>query len=218
MADIKLICPHCGKEMFVSEHVSVQSIPCVSCKQQVPLPGKIAASTNLGLRKQPPHPAAPEQEGSSGSNQQDVRHAPPRPVEGRSVRRAAWRSRQQRKAVLSAMHLTLSVIVFIVLGAALLFMRFFHSPALLKEYGVWVVAFAYLAIIIASIKDNMFDALLCLVVPLYAFYYLFMVSSAVYLRAVVGAILIAFGYDFAVFIQIKSGVAINSVNTWIRSQ
>ena len=75
---------------------------------------------------------------------------------------------------------------------------------------------AYVAIVIAAIKDNMFDALLCLVVPLYVFYYIIAVSSAVYLRAVVAALLIGFGYDFSMFAKTQSEKAISAVDAWIR--
>jgi hypothetical protein len=227
MADIKLVCSHCGKEMYVSEHVSVPSLPCASCKQDVPLPGQTRASTTLGLRKPPPPPPepAPEEARASLKTRRNEPPGPPRPVESRSVKRAAWRSRQRHKAMLSTLHLTLSVILFIVLAAAVAYFRFLYAPGLpehefarIREYGVWILGGAYLAIVIAAVQDNMFDALLCLVVPLYVFYYLFMVSSAVYLRAIVAALLIGFGYDFAVFAQVQSERAYEAVNHWIVTQ
>lgn len=217
MADIRLVCPHCGKEMFVSEHVSVPSLPCAACKKDIPMAGPAKAVASLGLKKQP----VPEEQ--AAETQQPQSAAPVRPVEGRSAKRAAWRSRQNRKAMLSSLHLALSIILFVVLAAAAAAFRFWYAPRYLPSlnvqyYGVWIIAMAYVAIVIAAIKDNMFDALLCLVVPLYVFYYIIAVSSAVYLRAVVAALLIGFGYDFSMFAKTQSEKAISAVDAWIREQ
>ncbi len=217
MADIRLVCPHCGKEMFVSEHVSVPSLPCAACKKDIPIAGPAKTLPALSLKK----PPAPEEQ----VEEKPVSHssAPARPVERRNAIRAAWRARQNRKAMLSSFHLTLSTILFCILAAAAAAFRFWYAPRFLplpevQVYGVWIIGLAYAAIVIAAIKDNMFDALLCLVVPLYVFYYLFAVSSAVYLRAVVAALLIGFGYDFSMFAKVQSEKAMDAVNIWIREQ
>ncbi|MBI2437336.1 MAG: hypothetical protein HYV36_00775, partial [Lentisphaerae bacterium] len=65
----------------------------------------------------------------------------------------------------------------------------------LKYYGKLAIACAYFFSIGLALRDNMFDGLLSIVVPIYPFYYLFMLSGAVLTRALVGALLAVFGYD-----------------------
>lgn len=111
-------------------------------------------------------------------------------------------SRTRRQYIL----VTAGWLIFIGLGAVLLYFRFFSdlpglAPDSLKRYGMIAVGIAYVLSILLAIKDNMFDGLLAIVVPFYPFYYLFFTSGSIILRAFTAALLAAFGFDCLLFIQ-----------------
>jgi hypothetical protein len=94
----------------------------------------------------------------------------------------------------------------IALGAALIYLRFFAVlpdpvPELLKRCGLIAIAIIYGISIVLAIRDNMFDGLLAIVAPFYPFYYLYLNSGSIFLRAVATALLAAFGYDCALLVQ-----------------
>jgi len=104
-------------------------------------------------------------------------------------------------------------------AAVLSYVRFFGNSGAneetIKSLGMAAVALCYAAIIAMALRDNMFDGLLCIVIPFYPFYYLFTVSGAVMMRALVGALLVSFGYDCALFLQHWSSRAVEEGNTLI---
>lgn len=115
----------------------------------------------------------------------------------------------------------LSALVFLVLATGLVYIRFYGGWPLLpletlKWYGLLAIAAAYLLIIGLALRDNMFDGLLAIVVPLYPFYYLFFSSSAIFMRALVGALLVAFGYDTLLYLQGWAAVVIAAVRLWMQ--
>ena len=116
----------------------------------------------------------------------------------------------------------LAVLVFLVLAIGLVYVRFYGGwpgmpLATLKGYGMLALAAAYLFIIGLALRDNMFDGLLSIVVPLYPFYYLFFSSSAVFTRALVGALLVAFGYDTLLYLQGWAAGVVDAGHRWIQS-
>ncbi|MDP2991545.1 MAG: hypothetical protein Q8O57_13375 [Kiritimatiellota bacterium] len=137
------------------------------------------------------------------------------------VRRSAVLARDAHRVQAHALRAWLSALIFLVLAGGLAYIRFYGSwPGLpletLKWYGILAVAAAYLFIIGLALRDNMFDGLLSIVVPLYPFYYLFFSSSALFTRALVGALLVAFGYDTLLYLQGWADGIIDAVNHWIR--
>lgn len=111
-------------------------------------------------------------------------------------------------------------VLCIVAGAALVYLRFFADlpapvPESLKFYGMIAIGLVYLLSIALALKDNMFDGLLAIVVPLYPLYYLYATSGSIFLRAIATALLAAFGYDCALLIQIYALKVINGISYWI---
>ncbi len=137
------------------------------------------------------------------------------------ARRSASMARDTHWAQAHALRVWLSALIFLVLAGGLAYIRFYGGwPGMpletLKSYGMLAIAAAYLFVIGLALRDNMFDGLLAIVVPLYPFYYLFFSSSALFTRALVGALLVAFGYDTLLYLQGWAGVVSDAVHHWIQ--
>ena len=131
-------------------------------------------------------------------------------------------TRDNHRVKANLLKVWLSTLIFLVLAGGLAYIRFYGGwPGMpletLKWYGMLAIAVAYLFIIGLALRDNMFDGLLSIVVPLYPFYYLFFSSSALFTRALVGALLVVFGYDALLYFQGWAAGVIDAVNYWIRN-
>ena len=217
MADIQLTCPACGRLQTVSEFVEERVIACPACGQAMVLPERQPRKTGLELKRRgPPRPSEPAGQ-TDDLKPWDSTVGVPTPLTRlpKSARREMHRTKMHKLKV------RLSVLVFLVLTGGLVYIRFYGGwPGLPLEtfelYGLLAIAAAYLFIIGLALRDNMFDGLLAIVVPLYPFYYLFFLSSAVFTRALVGALLAAFGYDTLLHLQGWAAGVVNAVNYWIR--
>ena len=113
-------------------------------------------------------------------------------------------------------------LVFVVLGAAMWFARYgsYLQPQhveMIKTYGPYAVILLHVIIILTAFQDTVFQGILCILIPFYSFYYLFLVSDAFYLRAVGAGLLIGVGVDSALFFQTVANEVIDKVNAWIAS-
>lgn len=218
MADIQLTCPACGQLQTVSKFVEEPVLACPACGQALVLPERKDMSLGLRLKRRDP-PRTREQTvhadvpGSADNipsfsslvtrRSASIAHHDTRRVQARALR--AW----------------LSALVFLVLAGGLAYIRFYGDWPLLpletlKLYGLLAIAAAYLLVIGLALRDNMFDGLLSIVVPLYPFYYLFFSSSALFVRALVGALLVAFGYDTLIFLQGWAAGVVGAVKLWMQ--
>ena len=137
------------------------------------------------------------------------------------ARRSADTARDANWVKTNALKVWLSILIFLVLAGGLAYIRFYGGWPLmpletLKWYGMLAVAAAYLFVIGLALRDNMFDGLLAIVVPLYPFYYLFFLSGAVFIRALVGALLVVFGYDTLLYLQGWAAMVSDAVHRWIQ--
>lgn len=215
MADIILTCPTCGKQTPVSEYVSEKTTACPACGKELPIPAR--SSSSSGALKLKLSSSAtlftpiPVTTGGQGPAADPARPVPP-----------TGRKHRHRPAKSGLLIQILSWLVFVALGAALFFIRFRLGLSgadleTLKLAGLVAMGIAYLVIIGVAVHDNMFDGLLCIVVPLYPFYYLFLISSALFLRAIVCGLLVGFGYDYYFFLQALSLKVSDEVNHWIKN-
>lgn len=219
MADIQLFCPDCGKTHAVSEYIEKRSITCSACGQTISMPELKAASTDAGLKQRKelrlskPMPRMEEPRSETG--------APVLPTAAERI--SSGTARDMRRVRTSKRKTWLSGLIFIVLAGTLAYIRFYAdlpeiSPEKLKLYGILALAACYLLAIVIALRDNMFDGLLAIFLPLYPFYYLFFSCSNLYMRALVGALLAAFGYDLLLFLQAKGIAMSDGVNRWIVQQ
>ncbi len=219
MADIILTCPACGKQTPVSEHVSHRTVSCQACQQAIPMPERQRSpDSKLKLRSLAethiaPIPTPPSDD--AGNRLPTAGGRRPRTM-------AAGSRRDIRRIKISRMMQWLSWLVFVALATAMYLIRFQLdlpgiSPATLKTAGLVAVGIAYLVGIAAALRDNMFDGLLAIVVPLYPFYYLLLITNALFLRAIVAALLVGFGYDLMMFLQAGWTRVYNGINYWIQN-
>lgn len=217
MADIQFKCPACGRLQTVSEFVDASVMSCPACGQAVVRPARPPDKIVLELKRRDPrrlrdqalHADAP---GSAGN-------LPGLPA--LIARRSAGLRRDTNRVQVNTLKVWLSTLIFLVLAGGGAYIRFYAGwPTLpletFKLYGILAVAVAYLFVIVLALRDNMFDGLLAIVVPLYPFYYLFFSSSAVFTRALVGALLVTFGYDTLLYLQAWFAGVIDVVNRWIQ--
>lgn len=217
MADIQLTCPACGRPHTVSEFAEEAGLACPACGQAMVLPERQPRKTVLELKRRlPPRPreqAVPADTPGLAGNLSAV----PTPA----ARRSASMVRDTHRVQAHALKVWLSALVFLALAGVLAYIRFYGGwPGLpletLKWYGRLAIAAAYVLIIVLALRDNMFDGLLSIVIPLYPFYYLFLSSSAVFMRALVGALLVAFGYDTLLYLQGWAAGVSDVVRFWIK--
>ena len=75
------------------------------------------------------------------------------------------------------------------------------TPSLAATFvsaGVWTLLFLHITIVCYAFTDDAFYGILCLIIPGYSLYYLFIQADQMFFRAIVAAMMIAFGWDFAV--------------------
>ena len=213
MADIQLTCPACGRLQTVSEYVEEPAIPCPACGQTIALPERKPVNPGLHLkRRDPPRPR--EQAVHAGAA-----------VNGSALpslvaRRSANVARGDHWVQAHTLRVWLSALIFLALAGGLAYIRFYGGwPGMpletLKWYGMLAVAAAYLFAIGLALRDNMLDGLFAIVIPLYPFYYLFFSSGAVFMRALVGALLVAFGYDTLLYLQGWSIGLVDAIKLWV---
>ena len=186
---------------------------CPACGQAMALPERKPGKLGLELkRRAPPRP-----------REQAVKVNVPGSADNvYAVCRSASTARDINRIKANTLRVWLSTLVFLALAGGLAYIRFYGGwlgvpLETLKLYGMLAIAAAYLFIIGLALRDNMFDGLLSIVIPLYPFYYLFFSSSVVFMRALVGALLVAFGYDTLLYLQGWAVGVLDSVNHWIQN-
>jgi hypothetical protein len=113
-------------------------------------------------------------------------------------------------------------LLFFGVGGGMWFLRYgdvlsADRMAVLITYGPYLVLFMHVALTLLAFQDTVFQGILCLLIPFYSLYYIFMVSDAFYIRALCGGLLVGLGADAAVFFQETSSEVIAKVNAWISS-
>ena len=114
----------------------------------------------------------------------------------------------------------LSWIVFLVLTPILFRLRFGgvladKSLEDCKTYGMIGLGVIYGIVVLDAFRDEMFQGLLSLFIPPYTVYYLFFRSDSFGLRALLGALVIAFGYDTYLWAWGYASVFMQTSTAWI---
>jgi len=116
----------------------------------------------------------------------------------------------------------LSWLVFVILGGALGYLRYgdFLEPdelALMIKYGPYALLIVHIIIVVAAFNDSVFQGILCLLIPFYSFYYLFIVSDLFMLRAITGALIVGSGLDAYHFYHTVITQGSDRIQKWIES-
>lgn len=219
MADIQLVCPACGKTHAVSEYVEERSIACSACGQAILPPQRKSVKIGLGLKRR--EPSSPDEQIIRAEEPESETGAPVLPVAAERI--SAGTARDIRRVKADKRKVWLNGLIFIVLAGALAYIRFQAGlPGVplekLKLFGMLAIAAFYLLAVVLALRDNMFDGLLSIVVPLYPFYYLFFSCGNIFMRALAGALLVVFGFDLLLFLQGKAVEISGVVDHWIQHQ
>ena len=232
MADIIITCAACGNRITVSEFVSAESLVCMNCKANVPVtPQTVPAPATAGLKlaMATPPPAEPPrdvpgkkdrrrgkasrdiQEKQSVSNFSDVRkllHSSGRRVSPRRSRRMGNKN--------------WSWLVFALLMILLPWLRFWpgavpaaHLSTLILT-GVWALFGLHVVVVLYAFDDDPFHGVLSAILPGYSLYYLFIQADQFYLRSLVAALLLVFGWDASLAAQRIWRATYHDISSWIQ--
>jgi hypothetical protein len=215
VADIIITCNQCGNTITVSEFVTAESLTCIKCKAKVLIPPQrttpAAGVPKLRLAAQVPVADPAGQPGAPGSPMDpDVRQHLPKML---------TRSRQRKVTQFQVR--TLPWLLFFLLAAALACLRYWPqilAPDLLQTTilaGIWTLLFLHLSVACYAFSDEAFYGVLCLIIPGYTIYYLFFQSDKMFLRAVVGSLLIAFGWDAVLASRELWAEVYTTISIWI---
>jgi len=113
-------------------------------------------------------------------------------------------------------------IVFILIGAGMYALRYMNvlSPPHLRmliQYGPYVLLFIHIGLVLMALKDAIFQGILCLLIPGYSFYWLYMICDNFAVRAVVAGLLVGIGLDSLEFYQKVFNEIYNAVSTFINT-
>lgn len=196
---------------------------CPACGQAMALPERQGRNPGLELKRRDPPRSREQAVPADAPGLADNMSALPALVARRSASLTRDTHRGQANALTAnPLRVWLSALIFLALAGGGVYIRFYGGWPLmpletLQWYGMLAVAAAYLFTIGLALRDNMFDGLLSIVIPLYPFYYLFFSSGAVFARALVGALLVVFGYDTLLYLQGWAAGVVETVNRWISS-
>ena len=216
MTDVILTCPKCGKKTAVSEYYSENAAVCHACGYVFPMSErKRPSAIRLKQKEKPVEPVKASAHAFVNDNAVEMSSF--------FMRRSRILEREKRRVKVSRIVMRLSWLAFVILVAGLAYIRFYDRCQFIplekiKHYGIIAIGISYVVIICLALTDNMFDGLLCIIVPLYPFYYLFIVSGNVYMRAVIGALLVVFGYDFLLVAQALFAGWYEKINYLIQSK
>lgn len=218
MADITLTCARCGAEITLSQYAQPDSLVCSKCQAPLAMPAAEQLNSERllpeNIRKAKADAAA-----AKAANP-DKRDIPLLDITSQI------HHRKRRVRMDSLMPTAKAFALFLVLTAVFVYLRFFNGYqlflakddlALLRIGGTVAILFFHVSIVIEALTNDFLTGLLCLLVPGYSLYYLFTESDSFWLRAIMMALIIAFGKDFAYYVQDYAMSLFNFINAWLES-
>jgi DNA-directed RNA polymerase subunit RPC12/RpoP len=220
MADITLTCSQCGNQITISEHDTAETVKCMKCANRVPVP-----------KREPAQVAAPPPKLKMAQPAEPAPAAAPAPTAGKPVKKLVDRDqrhylprslKRRRRERATTGHLYWPWVIFVVLGVALTVLRYSHILGpdlvdLLRTGGICAVFFIHVSLIAYAFGEDAFQGVLCAIVPGYSLYYLFFQSDQFYFRAILAALLVAFGLDTWVTIRDFTYESYIDIKYWIET-
>ena len=209
MADIDLQCPECGKTMRFSEFANEKAFVCRGCGVKLEKPSSTAGKIDSAASGLPS--TADDKSEADGADEQI-------PNVWQLRRQSA--SRRSTRAKVS--HSVFAWILFAVIAGFAGFMRYSNGLSeqhleLIRNYGWLFVIGCHVIIVLIAFEESVFQGILSLLVPLYSFYYFFLVCDHFYARAILGGILVGIGQDSMEVLIEKAYQAYQAVSAWIAS-
>lgn len=193
---------------MVSEFADRGAVVCGTCGTPLRDPGRVTQKSALTFRKRDTGDflvTAQSTVTQRGPLRRSLRH----------------QTKRKRARVYFAKHL-LNWLLFAVLAGIMAYLRYGGglSPqnlALFRRFGPWVLLGFHLLVVLEAFRDSVFQGILCLIIPLYSVYYLFLLSDQFLLRSIVAGTLVGIGEDgFWVLRDLVIEVT-TAVESWIRS-
>ena len=208
MADIDIQCPECKSITSVSEFASEASVKCGSCGHKLEQPDNVNQydrKPKIGLKRKRDTSTGEAGESAPGFLQTM------KPPERRKAK-SEWRASQHIVAWL----------LFILIGCAAGFARYGNYVdkdilGVVAQYAPLVVIAFHVLTVLKAFQDSVFQGILCLLVPFYSLFYLFVMSDDFYLRGVFAGLLVGIAQDSYFFFQAQASNIYNSVTAWIAS-
>lgn len=209
MADLQLTCTRCFTVTTVSEFVDDSALVCRSCGATLARPARTEGSTKKK------HKVSAERPAGVGGDQQSG-YTEGNPAE---LWPGGSRSPKPRKKA-RVVHHWYALALFVVFGGTMAVLRYGNvldagRMDVLHTFAAPAAIVLHLLIVLKAFEDQVFQGILCLLVPFYSLYYLFAVSDAVYIRALVGGILVGIAQDAAEVIQVEFFRVCEYVRAWI---
>jgi hypothetical protein len=219
MADVEVKCEQCGAPVILSEYAAIATISCRACG--APLRAQPSSPTDnvqerLKLRQQERTPEPGEELTPAGPTDSET---------GESTWRFDRYIQQSRENIQTEAKQTgviWSWVCFLLIAMLMASIRFLYILPdtyleMLKLYGPYVALAMHVAIILMAFKDTVFQGILCLLIPGYSVFYLFLVSDNFWVRAVFGGVLVGIGFDSAIFYKEVASNVYHAVTDYIAS-
>lgn len=225
MADLIITCPTCGNTIPVSEFVDADRLFCMKCKtkiqvpERIPEPSAVVQRLKLAVEKSPEPPPPPEP-AQSGRQKKKSLFKAPKPNDVRQYLPKAKKKIQKRRATVFEAKV-LPWLLFIVLALILSWLRYWPGAlqgdilSALITGGIGVLLFIHITVICYAFGDDSFYGMLCLIIPGYSLYYLFIQADQMILRSTMAALMIAFGWDAVLAAQQLWAEVYATVSLWI---
>lgn len=210
MADVQITCPKCSTTLTISEFADAGNLVCRSCgeplkKPESPKQKSKAAAIKTASAETLQETSQTSEGQSLGGNWQ--------------VTQTAARIKRPKQKF----HMTPGIwawVIFIILGGIMAYLRYGggflgENTAMIYMYGPIVVATIHLMVVLKSFKDSVFQGVLCLLVPGYSLYYLFLVADDFILRGIAGGIFVGIGQESFKFFLDEAHIIIKMINDWI---
>lgn len=213
MADIVLTCDKCGNRFSISEYVTSETITCAKCKNTVTIPARapdLPVVQRLKFAKTEPEPE-PQRAAMEDVDAAKYRQGMP------DVRRTT-RRRVRRRG--SSSHLLWPWVIFIVLASVLCYLRFVPGAIdvdMLVKAAITAIFVLHFTVVTIAFADDAFSGVLCAIIPGYSLFYLFFMADQYYLRSIVAALLVAFGWDTSIAIGNFAHETYVNVTYWIEN-
>ncbi len=225
MADLIITCPTCGSTIPVSEFVDADRLFCMKCKTKIQVPERITEPSAMTQRlklsvEKPPEPTRRHEPTPKDGKKKKSLLKSPEQNDVRQYLPKAKKKLQKRQATLFEAKV-LPWLLFIVLSLILSWLRYWPGAlqgdilSALISGGVWVLLFLHITVVCYAFGDDSFYGILCLIIPGYSLYYLFIQADQMILRSTMAALMIAFGWDAVLAVQQLWAEVYATVSLWI---
>ncbi|MBA4389263.1 MAG: hypothetical protein C0404_14920 [Verrucomicrobia bacterium] len=215
MADVEIKCPQCGKVITVSEFADKSSLSCHFCGQKLARPEEAVVGPRPTVRSlKIQDPKTRQSEVAKGQE--------PPATEWRFHKHTSKLHQDDSSTPKRSKQHVLGWILFVVLGIIMGVVRYGNvlqpkHMEMFQSYSPIIIVAFHVMIILKAFKHSVFHGVLCVLIPGYSLYYIFLASDDFIIRALVAGTLVGIGQDAWVFYSQQASEIYAYVTDWIRS-